>query len=361
MGPHDQRGDHGHGPGKIFDPDVGQLQHAARVVRRSRRDVVMATEEQKQDAEDANALEMAQVLAAACDHHHDDDDDADDADGSDRALDATGAFIEGAGRQRHAVMQGKRPSMYQIPIGGGKTMHIRTLLSLLSKWYVTNKGQKLSHDRLRRVAQADLLSKAQAGLVPLALDLVQNNGPPGLCGGSWVAVIFEAEQRGRYRCWLGMVQRITHRPAGKASLYVGTLPWDHHRIGEYWLNISWLTECHDDVGDHLEYKWLVPFSDFHEVSPLHVILVPDLTYDPDTMHYTLAADDLRRINQYLEDIADTDEAGHEDGDDAEPAAAAAKPKNKHTGGSSATDTGMTVRAIEGTEGKRTRYTRVSDT
>ena len=50
---------------------------------------------------------------------------------------------------------------------------------------------------------------------------------------------------------------------------------------------------------------LIPNSDAEEVCASYIINVPDVTYSPDTFQYSLCAQDLRRLNDYLDTIADT--------------------------------------------------------
>ena len=62
-------------------------------------------------------------------------------------------------RQRYAMHGMKKSSKYQIDIGGGNTMHIVTLLAMLSSWYVTSKGITLSKDRVARIIQSAKIAK----------------------------------------------------------------------------------------------------------------------------------------------------------------------------------------------------------
>ena len=102
-----------------------------------------------------------------------------------------------------------------------------------------------------------------------------------------------------------MIQRVIHRPRGdKASICYGPISLEDSRIKEMWYNVVWLTPADGD-GDHraaLAYKWLLPATDCDEVWAGHTISIPDVTFCPDTEQYVLSAEDLRRLNDYIDAI-----------------------------------------------------------
>jgi hypothetical protein len=133
---------------------------------------------------------------------------------------------------------------------------------------------------------------------------VEGNGTDIVVSGSWIALAFEDDAKvGNFRSWIGMIQRIIHRPPkGKPSLWTSSISLDDERIKDMFLNVAWLTPCNDiSPRDALEYKWL-PYSDAEEVCASYIINVPDVTYSPDTRQYSLCAQDLRRLNDYLDTI-----------------------------------------------------------
>ena len=146
----------------------------------------------------------------------------------------------------------------------------------------------------------------------IAQGLVEGNGTDIVVSGSWIALAFEDDAKvGNFRSWIGMIQRIIHRPPkGKPSLWTSSISLDDERIKDMFLNVAWLTPC-DDLSprEAFEYKWL-PYSDA-EVCASYIINVPDVTYSPDTLQYSLCAQDLRRLNDYLDTIADTIEPNNE--------------------------------------------------
>ena len=191
-------------------------------------------------------------------------------------------------------------------------MHIVTLLALLSSWYVTSKGVTLSKDRVARIIQSAKTAKKQSADIggTIARGLVEGNGTDLVVSGSWIAIAFEDDAIvGNFRSWIGMIQRIIYRPSkGKPSLWTSSLSLDDERIKDMFLNVAWLTPCNDvSPREALEYKWL-PYSDAEEVCASYIINVPDVTYSPDTRQYSLCAQDLRRLNDYLDTIADTVES-----------------------------------------------------
>jgi hypothetical protein len=204
--------------------------------------------------------------------------------------------------------EGRKPSKYQIDIGNGRTMNIKTLLALLSSWNITAKGVRLSKDRVTRIIETSRTSKAQsAGNATMAGGLVEDNGNHIVSGGSFIAIAFEdgPPACGKFRFWLGMIQRVIHRPRGdKASICYGPISLEDSRIKEMWYNVVWLTPADGD-GDHraaLAYKWLLPATDCDEVWAGHTISIPDVTFCPDTEQYVLSAEDLRRLNDYIDAI-----------------------------------------------------------
>ena len=139
--------------------------------------------------------------------------------------------------ERHVRHGMKKPSNYQIDIGGGNTMHIITLLALLSSWYVTSKGITLSKDRVARIIQSARTAKKQSddNGGTIARGLVEGNGTEIVVSGSWIAIAFEDDVKvGHFRHWIGMIQRIIYRPRnGKASLWTSSLSLDDEHIQRY--------------------------------------------------------------------------------------------------------------------------------
>ena len=113
-----------------------------------------------------------------------------------------------------------------------------------------------------------------------------------------------------------MIQRIIHRPPkGKPSLWTSSISLDDERIKDMFLNVAWLTPCNDvSPQEALEYKWL-PHSDAEEVCASYIINVPDVTYSPESLQYSLCTHDLRRLNDYLDTIKDTIEPISASGND----------------------------------------------
>jgi hypothetical protein len=249
----------------------------------------------------------------------------------------------------------KRPSKYQIDIGDDKTMHIKTLLALLTSEYVTNKGITLSRDRVARIIQTARTSKSQNtdNDGTIARGVVEGNGTDKVVSGSWVAIAFEDEAKvGHFRTWIGMIQRIIDRPKGKkASLWTNTLSLDDARIKDMWLNMAWLTP-YDNASprESLVYTWL-PFCEAEEVCASYIINIPEVTWCPETETYNLCAGDLRRLNEYLDTIAETIEPPI--------ARATAKKKKAKRKNSAAEDVdGITRITIPGGNGKRSRIQKV---
>ena len=90
--------------------------------------------------------------------------------------------------------------------------------------------------------------------------------------------------------------------------------------------------------------------------------MPDITFCSASQTYTLAAEDLRRINDFLESIT-TAEPEEMPLAIATPHArsrgkAGTKDKRRQTGGPSATDDGGTTIEIAGVDGKRSRLQKV---
>ena len=193
-------------------------------------------------------FERAQVLAAVL--HDDivdnDPEESENAVGLDHVGDAVPA---NNARQRYAKYGMKKPSKYQIDIGGGNTMHIVTLLALLSSWYVTSKGITLSKDRVARIIQSAKIAKTQSADIggTIAQGLVEGNGTDIVVSGSWIAIAFVDDAKvGNFRSWIGMIQRIIHRPPkGKPSLWTSSISLDDERIKDMFLNVAWLTPCND--------------------------------------------------------------------------------------------------------------------
>jgi hypothetical protein len=116
---------------------------------------------QLEEAQNANLYERAQVLAAVLndDEVHDDQEESENTVGFDHLGDAVPASTA---RQRYAMHGMKKSSKHPIDIGGGNTMHIVTLLAMLSSWYVTSKGITLSKDRVARIIQSAKIAKTQS-------------------------------------------------------------------------------------------------------------------------------------------------------------------------------------------------------
>jgi hypothetical protein len=285
----------------------------------------------------------------------DDDEDNIDDDGEAAALDHVGVAVPAVerGQIKH---ERPRPSKYQIDIGDNKTMHIKTLLALLTSEYVTNKGITLSRDRVARIIQTARTSKSQntdnGGTI--ARGVVEGNGTDKVVSGSWVAIAFEDEAKvGHFRTWVGMIQRIIERPkAKKASLWTNTLSLDDARIRDMWLNMAWLTPCDNAIPrEALVYTWL-PFCEAEEVCASYIISIPEVTWCPDTKTYILCAGDLRRLNEYLDTIAETIEPPI-------ARATAGKKKSKRKNSAAVAEAfGITRVSIPGGEGKRSRIQKV---
>ena len=335
----------------------------------------MPSQDELEAAEDANLFEEAVVealLAAPPEP------DVDEVDGEGRRAEADNAKgieqdeldhvgVEGApmANVRHAQHGGKKPSRYQIPVGGGNTMNIKTLLSLLKNWFVTKNGKRLPKDRLLKIVMNARTSKEQtqtASAAAVLAGLVDTT--TAICGGSWVAVGFE-NGPGRFRFYLGMVQRIIQRPASKkAYLHYGSLSLDDEHLHGTWLNVAWLTPSDKtcEWNKALQYQWHLPLYDTDEVAAGYTINVPDITFCSASQTYTLAAEDLRRINDFLESIT-TAEPEEMPLAIATPHArsrgkAGTKDKRRQTGGPSATDDGGTTIQIAGVDGKRSRLQKV---
>ena len=341
-------------PGEGGDnyPD-GQHEYIARRVIRAPHDIIMPSTEQLQEAEDANLFEAAQIRAIVLNDEDNINDDSDEIGSNTGALDHVGvAVVADNAFQRHVMHGTKRPSKYQIDIGGGKTMHITTLLALLSAWYVANRGTKLSKDRIARIIQSARTSKSQTddNGGTIARGVVESNGADIVVSGSWIAIAFEDDSNvGHFRSWIGMIQRIVFRPKGKkASLWTSTLSLDDERIKDMWLNMAWLSPCDGaSPREALEYTWL-PFSDAEEVCASFIINIPEVTLCQDTMKYILCTHDLRRLNAYLDSITHI----------LEPETTSRKKKGREKDMRNKVvaegEQGISRTVHEGREGKRTR-------
>jgi len=291
-----------------MDDDSETHEYFATRIFRAPADIIRPSPAQLEEAENANLFERAQVLAAVL--NDDEVDDTQEEGENTVGLDHVGDAVPAkTAKQRYAMHDMKKPSKYQIDIGGGNTMHIVTLLALLSSWYVTSKGITLSKDRVARIIQSAKIAKTQSADIggTIAQGLVEGNGTDIVVSGSWIALAFEDDAKvGNFRSWIGMIQKIVHRPPkGKPSLWTSSISLDDERIKDMFLNVAWLTPCNDvSPREALEYKWL-PYSDAEDVCASYIINVPDVTYSPDTFQYSLCAQDLRRLNDYLDTIADT--------------------------------------------------------
>ena len=362
------------GPRAVFGPEVAQHLHAARTVRRDPVDIIFPSPEELEESDDANILEEGLVIAtlALVEVIAGDDDDVHVDENGDADKD-TAELIAGLGvigvvrgenaRQRYAQNDAKKPSKYQIDIGNGATANVMTVCAILTSFQVTNKGAvgKMSADRLRRVVQMGRSSKVQASHAATAIvvDLVEEAHAKTIFGGSWVALAFEDGPR-KFRCWFGMLQRITNRAKSKkATLHAGALVLDVANVHDYWCNIAWLKPCDGvDPKTALQYEWLLPCVDTDEQCAACIISIPDITFCADSKRYTLCRDDLKRINDVLDSMSE----GDDQDDDLVPApAAAVKPARKQNGGGTAVGVdmeGFHVTAIAGQAGKRNRMSRL---